>query len=194
MRNILRYYLEGQSPNGFRVADLILGADPGRGNFASETWPYGATNELALSLLRRRREHTNFFYSSSNIFSHHWSTLSIRNKGVSSSRAIVPSKANTIVDVTASPNSPNPSNSSRHNMDVEEVMDSLREEKATIPGLRANSSEEWEKIWKEWKGSGKLIYSQDLGLTSPTPTEGTGREEEAPDDAATPTLPNEEQN
>ncbi|MBA0716055.1 hypothetical protein Golax_014921 [Gossypium laxum] len=48
-----------QSPNGFRKEDLALSVDSRRVKFSSEAWPYGATDELARSLVRRRIEPTN---------------------------------------------------------------------------------------------------------------------------------------
>ncbi|KAH1055781.1 hypothetical protein J1N35_033846, partial [Gossypium stocksii] len=61
---------------------LMVGVDLQRVKYANEAWLYRAIDELALSMVGRRRKPTNFFYSTYNIHSCHWSTLIKGDKGL----------------------------------------------------------------------------------------------------------------
>lgn len=92
---------------------------------ANEEWPYRASNELALVLVRKRREPTNFYYIACNIRPHNWSSSLAIDKCESFSKALVPSRANSVVAiVVGSLNSFN-SFSTRHNIDVKALIENL---------------------------------------------------------------------
>ncbi|KAH1056334.1 hypothetical protein J1N35_034399, partial [Gossypium stocksii] len=59
-RNIFQYCFEGNSCNGFRVADLMYGANPRRLMSTDQAWLYGVDNDLALVLTGKMREPNDF--------------------------------------------------------------------------------------------------------------------------------------
>ncbi|KAK5803027.1 hypothetical protein PVK06_030667 [Gossypium arboreum] len=131
-----------KSPNDCRVANLMLAVNPRNVKSTNEAWPYRFSNDLALILVERREEPINYFYSTCKMHPQRWSLMPTIDQGESSSRALVPRGANIVLTAVGSSNYSILSQYSQHeNMDVESLMDNVREyEEVVAPQTQPSTS------------------------------------------------------